>query len=130
MCFSIVALSAQLPFAKNVFIDQSVIVTSLAILFVLVLLAIFSRFSFVGSRNMSAFGNLIPSFVMFGTTFYRSASRNLGGLSFLGKSEDNTAWLMGLSFGLNSEIGIKNVADLGWAGGPALGMFNALTMSI
>ncbi len=127
--FSVVTLSAQLPVVKELFIDQSVRATSLIFFATLVLFVLLNRLGFVTFPKISVCGNIIPSLVMFGTSFYWSASRDLGGLNFLGRTEDNAAWLMGLSFGLQSESGIKNVADLGWAGGPTLGMFNALAMS-
>ena len=130
VAFSVVALSAQLPGIREVFIDQSVGATSTAVLVAIVVLAAVNRFKFSSVPQVSIFGNLLPSFVMFGTSYFWSASRNLGGLSFLGRTEDNAAWLMGLSFGLKNGNGITNVTDLGWAGGPTLGMFNALAMSL
>jgi len=130
VAFSVVALSAQLPGVREVFIDQSVGATSAAVFVAIVVLAAVNRYKSSSVSKVSIFGNLIPSFVMFGTSFFWSASRNLGGLSFLGRTEDNAAWLMGLSFGLKSGNEIRNIADLGWAGGPTLGMFNALAMSL
>lgn len=130
VAFAVVALSAQLPGIRKVFIDQSVGATSTAVFVAIVVLAAVKRYKFSSVSKVSIFGNLIPSFVMFGTSYFWSASRNLGGLSFLGRTEDNAAWLMGLSFGLKTGNGIRNLADLGWAGGPTLGMFNALTMSL
>lgn len=130
VAFSVVALSAQLPGIRGVFIDQSVGATSATVFVAILVLATVNRLNFSSDRQISNFGNLIPAFVMFGTSFFWSASRNLGGLSFLGRTEDNAAWLMGLSFGLKSGNGIRNIADLGWAGGPTLGMFNALAMSL
>lgn len=130
VAFSVVALSAQILGVRKVFIDQSVGATSAAVFVAIVVLAVVNRSKFSSVPEFSIFGNLIPSFVMFGTSFFWSASRNLGGLSFLGRTEDNAAWLMGLSFGLKTGNGLRNLADLGWAGGPTLGMFNALTMSL
>jgi hypothetical protein len=130
VAFSVVALSAQLPGMREVFIDQSVVATSAAVFVAIVVLAAVNRSKFSSVPQVSIFGNLFPAFVMFGTSYFWSASRNLGGLSFLGRTEDNAAWLMGLSFGLKSGNGITNISDLGWAGGPTLGMFNALAMSL
>lgn len=130
VAFSVVALSAQLPGVREVFIDQSVGATSAAVFVTIVILAAVNRYKFSSVPQVSIFGNLLPSFVMFGTSYFWSASRNLGGLGFLGRTEDNAAWLMGLSFGLKNGNGITNSADLGWAGGPTLGMFNALAMSL
>ena len=128
--FSVVALSAQLPVISEIFMDRSVTTTSLSVFAVLIFLAVLSRSRLSASPKISILGNLIPSIIMFGTSYFWSASRNLGGLSFIGRSEDNAAWLMGLSTGLRSGTGIQNISDLGWAGGPTLGMFNALVMSL
>jgi hypothetical protein len=130
IAFSVVALSAQLPVVSEIFIDRSVTTTSLSVFAVLIFFAVLSRSRLLVSPEISILGNLIPSIIMFGTSYFWSASRNLGGLSFLGRTEDNAAWLMGLSFGLKNGSGITNIADLGWAGGPTLGMFNALAMSL
>ena len=130
IAFSVVALSAQLPVMSEIFIDRSVTITSLSVFAVLIFFAVLSRSRLLVSPEISILGNLIPSIIMFGTSYFWSASRNLGGLSFIGRSEDNAAWLMGLSTGLKSGTGIQNISDLGWAGGPTLGMFNALVMSL
>ena len=66
VAFSVVALSAQLPGIREVFIDQSAAVTPIAVFVAIAVLAAASRSKFSSVSQVSIFGNLIPSFVMFG----------------------------------------------------------------
>ncbi len=124
------ALIAQLPLVSSLFIDRS----SHLLLFPLFLFFCLFRFTRHMMRDKFTSRDInfeiIPALTMFVISYFWSNDRDLGGLNFLGHSEDNAAWLMGLNFGLTESGRVNYSPDLSWGGGPVFGVFNALIMSL
>ena len=124
LAFIFTAALAQLPIIKLLYVNKPAwhVVTTVIVIYVF--LAVLSRFAFKKNNEIHFFVEFVPAITMFFISIFWSSSRNLGGLSFLGQSEDNAAWLMGLSFGLSEGGGIHYVSEMSWASGPVLGVFS------
>ena len=124
LSFISTAALTQIPVIKLLFIDKPAWHIAVAVLAIFVLIASLFRSVVKKHQDGHFFVEIAPAIAMFVISFYWSSSRNLGGLDFLGQSEDNAAWFMGLSFGLSSGGGIRYVSDMNWGGGPVFGVFN------
>ena len=124
LSFISTAALTQIPFINLLFIDKPAWRVAVAVLVLFVLIACLFRLVVKGHQESHLFVEIAPAIAMFVISFYWSSSRNLGGLNFLGQSEDNAAWFMGLSFGLSDAGGIHYVPDMKWGGGPVFGVFN------
>lgn len=119
-----VAALTRTPLIQKLFNDKPAWRIALAEMAVYLLCAIVYRFVIKKNHKNHFFVELVPVVAMTVISFYWSTSRNLGGLNFMGQSEDNAAWFMGLSFGLSKEGGIRYVDEMSWGGGPVFGVFN------
>lgn len=124
LSFISTAALTQIPFINVLFIDKPAWRVAVAVLTLFVLIAFLYRLVVKKHHENHLFVEIAPAIAMFIISFYWSSSRNLGGLGFLGKSEDNAAWLMGLSTGLADAGGIHYVRDMKWGGGSVFGVFN------
>ena len=124
------AAFTQMPVFKNLFEDKNAWHVVLAVVAVYILIAALYRLVVKVQNESHFFVEIAPAIVMFVISFYWSSSRNLGGLNFLGQSEDNAAWFMGLSFGLSNGNGIHYVSGMSWGGGPVFGVFNGLVVGL
>ncbi len=124
LSFISTAAVTQIPVIKSLFIGEPAWHVAVAVLTLFAMIAVLYR-SVVNKHHESHFFvEIAPAIAMFVISCYWSSSRNLGGLNFLGQSEDNAAWFMGLSFGLSNGGGIRYVSDMSWGGGPVFGVFN------
>jgi hypothetical protein len=124
LSFISTAALTQIPVIKSLFIGEPAWHVAVAVLTLFVLIALLYRSVAKKHHESHFFVEIAPAIAMFIISFYWSSSRNLGGLNFLGQSEDNAAWFMGLSFGLSNGGGIRYVSDMSWGGGPVFGVFN------
>ena len=124
LSFISTAALTQIPFINVLFIDKPAWRVAVAVLTLFGLIALLYRSVVKKHHESNFFVEIAPAIAMFIISFYWSSSRNLGGLNFLGQSEDNAAWFMGLSFGLSDTGGIHYVSDMSWGGGPVFGVFN------
>ncbi len=124
LSFISTAALTQIPVIKMLFIGEPAWRVAVAVLVLFVLIACLFRSVVKGHQESHLFVEIAPAIAMFVISFYWSSSRNLGGLNFLGQSEDNAAWFMGLSFGLSNGGGIRYVSDMSWGGGQVFGVFN------
>jgi hypothetical protein len=124
LSFISTAALTQIPVIKMLFVGEPAWRVAVAVLTLFVLIAALYRSVVNKHHEGHFFVEIAPAIVMFIISFYWSSSRNLGGLNFLGQSEDNAAWFMGLSFGLSNGGGIRYVSDMSWGGGPVFGVFN------
>lgn len=124
LSFISTAVLTQIPIIKFLFIAKPAWHVAVAVLTIFFLIASLFRLVVKKPKDRNFFVEIAPAIAMFVISFYWSASRNLGGLNFLGQSEDNAAWFMGLSFGLSNGGGIRYVSDMNWGGGPVFGVFN------
>ncbi len=124
LSFISTAALTQIPVIRRLFIGEPAWHVAVAVVVVYILVAALFR-SVVKVHNESHFFvEVAPAIAMFIISYYWSSSRNLGGLNFLGQSEDNAAWFMGLSFGLSNGGGIRYLSEMSWGGGPVFGVFN------
>jgi hypothetical protein len=124
LSFIATAALTQIPFINVLFIDKPAWRVAVAVLTLFGLIAFLYRSVVKKHHESHFFVEIAPAIAMFIISFYWSSSRNLGGLNFLGQSEDNAAWFMGLSFGLSDAGGIHYVRDMKWGGGSVFGVFN------
>jgi hypothetical protein len=124
LSFISTAAFLQIPFINLLFVGKPAWHVAVAVLAIFILTASLFRLVVKKHDEGHFLVEIAPAIAMFIISFYWSSSRNLGGLNFLGKSEDNAAWLMGLSFGLSDAGGIHYVHDMKWGGGPVFGVFN------
>ena len=130
LSFISTAALTQIPVVKMLFIDKPAWHVPVALVTVYILIAYFFRLVVKKKNDGHFFVEIAPAIAMFAISCYWSSSRNLGGLNFLGQSEDNAAWFMGLSFGLSNGGGIRYVSDMSWGGGPVFGVFNGLIVGL
>ena len=130
LSFISTAALTQIPVIKSIFIGEPAWHVAVAVLTLFVLIALLYRSVVKKHHESHIFVEIAPAIAMFIISFYWSSSRNLGGLNFLGKSEDNAAWLMGLSFGISDGGGIRYVNDISWGGGQVFGVFNGWTAGL
>lgn len=122
--FITTAALTQIPVVKLLFLGKPTWHVAVAVLAIYILIASLFQLFVKKPYENHFFVEIAPAIAMFIISFYWSSSRNLGGLSFLGQSEDNAAWLMGLSTGLTDAGGIHYVRDMKWGGGSVFGVFN------
>ena len=130
LSFISTAALIQIPVINSLFIDKPAWHVAVAVVVVYILIAALYRLVVKVHNESHYFVEVAPAIVMFVISWYWSSSRNLGGLNFLGQSEDNAAWFMGLSFGLSNGSGIHYVSGMSWGGGPVFGVFNGLVVGL
>ena len=124
LSFVSTAALTQIPIIKLLYINNPAWRIALTVLLVFVFLAALYRLAIKKNNKSHFIVEFVPAIAMFFISVFWSSTRDLGGLNFLGQSEDNAAWLMGLSFGLSDGEGIHYVSGMSWASGPVLGAFS------